>query len=293
MTKAAIQLYTLRASDNTLPEIIHQVADAGFHGVEFAHRVREEDPTDIRDALRSRGVIPVAAHVQLSQLEDRWDELSTLYDYLDCRQIVIPHLSAAHVHTTDRIEQLAERLSRVEKRLTAEGFELVIHNTREMMLPQYNFVGIRQMLRAGLVPPVGWNHLSSIFAALKPIDETEIDTKTGFGKVMNHPSLNSLRIQFDTQHIASAGYDSPRVFDVFADRIHSIHIADTIRDRRFPVRYESVTPNEGIVDLPAAMDAGMNQGIEWMIYEHDHPDDNQAILQDAVRTMKPLLRAET
>jgi len=49
----AVQLYTLRRLDATLPELLHVVAGSGFDGVEFAG-LGDADPVDLLDGLGDR-----------------------------------------------------------------------------------------------------------------------------------------------------------------------------------------------------------------------------------------------
>jgi len=51
--RIAVQLYTLRRLDATLPELLHVVAGSGFDGVEFAG-LGDADPVDLLDGLGDR-----------------------------------------------------------------------------------------------------------------------------------------------------------------------------------------------------------------------------------------------
>jgi len=63
MVDIAVQLYTLRSLDASLPELLDRVGAVGYDGVEFAYRVRESPVEDVLAALDRNGLDAASAHV--------------------------------------------------------------------------------------------------------------------------------------------------------------------------------------------------------------------------------------
>lgn len=128
MTRAAIQLYTLRNVDRPFTEVLELVADAGFEGVEFAYRVTEADPDDVVATLDEVGLDVAGAHVGIDDLEEDFEETVALYERLGVENIVIPWLDAEHFESHEAIEAAAERLATLGDRLAERGMALHYHN---------------------------------------------------------------------------------------------------------------------------------------------------------------------
>ncbi|MFB6139068.1 MAG: sugar phosphate isomerase/epimerase family protein [Halosimplex sp.] len=128
MTRSAIQLYTLRNVDRPFTEVLELVADAGFEGVEFAYRVTDEDPDDVRAALEATGLDVAGAHVGIGGLEDDFEETVAFYDDLGVEHVVVPWLDAEHFESVEAVEAAAARLERLADDLADRGMELHYHN---------------------------------------------------------------------------------------------------------------------------------------------------------------------
>ena len=61
MVRTGTQLYTLRNVEKPFMDVLETVADAGFEGVEFAYRVPDEDPEEVRATLDEAGVAVAGA----------------------------------------------------------------------------------------------------------------------------------------------------------------------------------------------------------------------------------------
>jgi len=67
--QTAIQLYTVRDVEKPLPEIIADVGEADFDGVEFAYRVEDADRDAVRTALDDAGLQAASAHIGIDAIE--------------------------------------------------------------------------------------------------------------------------------------------------------------------------------------------------------------------------------
>jgi len=126
--QTAIQLYTLRAIDESILDIIARVGETEFDGVEFANRIGEESPADVREALDDAGLVASSAHVGIETLEDDLAGAIETAEALGYDDIVVPWLDPEHFETVDAVEATAERLSDLAAAVADEGMRLHYHN---------------------------------------------------------------------------------------------------------------------------------------------------------------------
>ncbi|AHG02297.1 xylose isomerase (plasmid) [Halostagnicola larsenii XH-48] len=128
MTQTAVQLYSLRDLDESLPSVIERVGETTFDGVEFANRVPDADVDEIERALDQTGLTPAGAHVGLETLETDLSETVERYSRFGCDTFVVPYLDGDHFESLEAVESTADRLSAVASDLAAHGVDLHYHN---------------------------------------------------------------------------------------------------------------------------------------------------------------------
>ena len=126
--RTAIQLYTLRDIDESILDIIARVGETEFDGVEFANRVGEESPADVRQALDDAGLVAPSAHVGIEALENDLAGSIETARVLGSDDIVIPWLDPKHFETVAAVEETATRLSDLASAVADEGLRLHYHN---------------------------------------------------------------------------------------------------------------------------------------------------------------------
>lgn len=113
MVRTGTQLYTLRNVEKPFMDVLETVADAGFEGVEFAYRVPDEDPEEVRATLDEAGVAVAGAHVPIDALEDDLKDTVAFYEALGCTEFVVPWLDEEHFTSMANVERAAERLDAI------------------------------------------------------------------------------------------------------------------------------------------------------------------------------------
>lgn len=313
MSKPAIQLYTLRDMNGSLPEIIERVADAGFKGVEFAYRFENVDPDTVAATLEETEVEPIGAHIALKDLERDLDTYVNRYEKIDCRSFVIPHLPISHFRTEQHVLDLADRLNAVGKALDDRGFELLYHNQDHDFLP----LSGRTPFSRFLVHDISQNPLTSSnlerrirrvadrFTSVGGMLDDHAFIKieqhrdrppvpiiggTAFGRLVTATDSEYVSFEVDVGGIVAAGYDPIAVLDRLKGRVPQVHLKDVAVDRAIPgAGQTSVEPGNGDVDFTAAAAAAQEAGASWLIYEHDDPDDPAATLQNGANAVIPLV----
>ena len=234
--RPAIQLYTLRDLDDSLPNLLARVGETAFEGVEFAG-LGDEEPGAVRDALDDAGLDAAGAHVGIDALEDDLDATAETYRRLDCDRVVVPYLDAAAFASRETVADTARRLQELDARLSDRGVELGYHNH------DHEFA------------TVAGDAAFELLAA-----ETDFD------------------LELDVGWAAAAGHDPTDLLDRLRGRVPLVHLKDVAGDR--PVEL-----GEGDLDLDACVRAARDAGTEWLVYEHDEPDDAEASLSRGAETL--------
>lgn len=99
-----------------------------------------------------------------------------------------------------------------------------------------------------------------------------LDGRTAFDILVE--TTTQVNFELDVGWVAAAGHDPVELLEELGSRVSLVHIKDVRTDSREPVKL-----GEGDVDLRACAEAARRTGAEWLIYEHDQPDDSMASLQ--------------
>ena len=127
MVRPAIQLYTLRKIDESVPELIERVGRTDLEGVELAG-LGDADPETVAEALDANGVEAVSAHVSLDDLSDDFETTVDTYEAVGCEMLVIPSVGAERFADADAVGQFAGDLTDLADRLADRGMRLGYHN---------------------------------------------------------------------------------------------------------------------------------------------------------------------
>lgn len=238
--RPAIQLYTLRDLDTTLPDLLARVGDTSFEGVEFAG-LGDADPDEIADALDDAGLDAAAAHVGIDPLEADPEGAVESYRRLDCDRLVVPYLGDSHFASDDALADTARRLRELDARLADHDAALGYHNH------DHEFVTLDGR---------------SAFDALAA--ETDFD------------------LELDLGWATAAGRNPIDLLGAYRGRVPVVHLKDVSGD--VPVELGT-----GDLDLDACVRAAREAGTEWLVYEHDDPDDPTESLAHGAETLADLL----
>ncbi|RYJ19526.1 sugar phosphate isomerase/epimerase [Halogeometricum borinquense] len=283
--RPAIQLYSVRELPEPLPDVIRRVSNAGFEGVEFANRFFEEDPEAVADALAETGVVPVAAHADLSAVEEAVEGANDLLECLEtvgCDRVIVPHISPRHFQTRWAVRSLSYRLTDVAHELDAHGVRLGYHTMRHDLYPMFpEAVGtvFDQTPVPQGVANIGAQALARLRRADPRADLAEIPSESGFWNLLARTTPEDVCFEVDVGEVTAAGFGPAAAVELAAGRIPCIHVRDVAATGRFGT-YANADPGEGDVDFDAVAHAARKSGTEWLVYEHDDPDDPHRTIDD-------------
>lgn len=89
-------------------------------------------------------------------------------------------------------------------------------------------------------------------------------------------------LELDVGWATAAGYDPTDLLADLRGRVPVVHLKDVAGDR--PVEL-----GDGDVDAEACVRAAREAGTEWLVYEHDEPDDPEKSLEHGAATLSGLL----
>ncbi|WP_435155345.1 sugar phosphate isomerase/epimerase family protein [Haladaptatus sp. DFWS20] len=107
---------------------------------------------------------------------------------------------------------------------------------------------------------------------------TDIGDGTGFDILIAESDVD---IELDVGWVVAAGRDPISLLDTLAGRVPLVHLKDTAAG--IPVEL-----GDGDVDLEACANAARRVGSDWIVYEHDDPDDPEASLVHGSKRMAKL-----
>lgn len=285
--RAALQLYGVRDFPGSLPDVVRQAGAAGFEGVEFANRFRNEDPGETATALAESGVEPVGVHADLPLVEAAVDGENDLLERcrtVGCERVVVPHVAARHFRSRAAVESLSGRLARLATELDAHGLSLGYHTIRHDLWP--------------LLPdPVG----TAVNDAAVPDEVVDVAAKwyartqsgqeldeTGLWSLFQETTSDDLFFELEAAEATAAGFDPGAVLGRLGERVSLVHLRDTARTGRLG-DYGHVPHGEGRVDFEGVAEAARAQNVDWLVYENELDGDPETILSEGASFTDRLL----
>lgn len=126
--RTALNLWSLRNVDATLPELVSRVAGAGYDGVQFSGGLRDATPEEARRACETAGLVPIPAHVGREDLEAGFETTVETYRTVGCSGVVLSYLPRERFASESATIETAVLLSDLADRLDDAGLEFHYHN---------------------------------------------------------------------------------------------------------------------------------------------------------------------
>ena len=247
MVRTAINVYSVRRLDVSVPELIETVAEAGYDGIQFSgrHTPLAGDSAAIGDALDDTELDVAPPHVGIDDIEENLGTVVSTYEPLGVREAVVPYLPQSAFESTEAIERTVSRLGQLSETLDDENWRLHYHNH------DHEF--------ADSGGPTG-------FEALAKRTEMPIELDVGWARY--------------------AGRDPVALIEEYGDRMPLIHMKDVDVEAERGACFREI--GDGDVDMRGCADAARDAGAEWLIYEHDDPEDPRASIRTGAEFLDSL-----
>ncbi|AHG01826.1 hypothetical protein HALLA_00615 (plasmid) [Halostagnicola larsenii XH-48] len=233
MVRTAINVYSVRELDDSVLELIDRVAEAGYDGIQFSGN-----------------------H---TALDGDHEEIATALKETGL-EVPPPHVS---------IEKLEESLDEVRIAYEALG----VNEAAVPYLPQSEFQSVdaidqttrRLSALHDELDDENWDlHYHYHDHEFGNID----DEVTGFETLTERTDI---KIELDVGWAQYAGRDPIELIETYGNRMPLIHMKDLDTDAEPRECFREI--GEGDVDMQGCADAARDAGSEWLIYEHDDPED--------------------
>ncbi|WP_435365693.1 sugar phosphate isomerase/epimerase family protein [Haloarchaeobius sp. DYHT-AS-18] len=245
----AINQYTLRELDEPIAETTERVIDAGYDGIQYSGGLDGLDAA-LADRLEAAGARAVPPHLSLDLLESDLDPVVELCERFGVDSVVVPWAALDLFESRERVETFADRLAAVDDALGEHGLGLQFHNHhQEFQAVEDGALGLE------------------IFA-----ERTDMD------------------FELDVGWVLAGGEDPVEWLDRLGDRCTQVHMKDVRLEEwgELPHPGRPVEIGTGAVDMQACADAAADIGADWLVYEHDVPEDPLASLAHGVDFLKSL-----
>lgn len=219
MPRSAVQLYTLRSLDDSIPELVRRVGETPIQGVEFAG-LDGCTPEDVEVALEDAELDSAGAHVGFDELREDFDATVAPYQHIGCETVVVPAVNETYFVNEESVDELADELTTFAERANEAGMRLCYHN--------------------------------------HAFEFTEFDDGTAFERLMSKTS-DVVEFEFDVGLATFAGVDPRHYLKRYADRIALVHLTDTVTgdESRLHVNYGTGDVDlRGCVTATKDIDAG-------------------------------------
>jgi len=104
---------------------------------------------------------------------------------------------------------------------------------------------------------------------------------TAFDALVDQTTIG---FEFDAGWAHAAGQDPVELIRRLDGRVPVVHLKDMTADG------EPTALGDGVVPLQGVVDAAREAGTEWLVFEHDNPEDPVDAIQAGIDGMTPLLR---
>ncbi|HET7324394.1 MAG TPA: sugar phosphate isomerase/epimerase [Halococcus sp.] len=161
--QTGINLFTLRDIDEPLPRVLERVADAGYDGVEFLHRLPEADVDAVIETLDETELEVPSSHlgpfVELEQLPSELDATIDTYVAVGCEALAVS-IGEEKLDSRASIRETASRLDALSARAAEHDIDFLYHNHHWEFRPLDGSTAFDYLLDAtddiGIELDVGW-----------------------------------------------------------------------------------------------------------------------------------------
>lgn len=244
----AIQLYSLREdTGKDFRGTLEQVKALGYDGVEFAG-LGGNSPEAIKAMCEEIGLVPISAHVPLSQLLGNPEKVLGDYKAIGCQYVALPYLDAKYRETAETFYDAIKLIASVGEAAERVGIQLLYHNH------DFEFV--------------------------------KFDGKYMLDILYETVPAQFLATQIDTCWVNVGGEDPAAYVRKYTGRAPVVHLKDFYGEKsddmyeligiesaapKRPSNFEFRPVGYGLQNIPEILAASVDAGAKWLIVEQDNP----------------------
>lgn len=244
----AVQMYTLRRlfmplgeAPVTLDSLLGDVAAAGYTGIETFGPLAPP-AAELTAMLEKHGLRVVSAHVALAQLESDLEGVAAYHKTLGNDTVAVPWL-APEDRPTSAVgwADFGRRLNALGAHARALDLRLLYHN--------HDF------------------------------EMVAYDGRTALEWLLDGASPANLGAEVDIAWVVRGGQDPLRLLGALAGRCPRVHVKDVAPAGEKSDEGGHADVGAGTIDWAQVLPAAQRAGVEWLVVEHDLPNDPLGTIQ--------------
>ncbi len=248
----AIQLYSVRDFMEKDPAgTLRQIAAMGYDGIEPCGGSYDMDPHTFRALCDELGLKIISAHVSYNMLTTDLENQLSLYQTLGVEYIAYPYMVEGQRPGDADYETVLENMRLIGKQAGSKGIQMLYHNH------EFEF--------------------------------EKIDGQYKLEYQFDHLTPKELQAELDTCWVTVSGEDPAAYIRKFTGRCPVVHLKDFYMSGEKPAhlyaliglpeteadegesKLEFRPTGEGMLNIPAILEAAKDAGSKWIIVEQDNP----------------------
>ncbi len=240
-------MYSLRNLELPLGEILGEVADAGYDGIETVG-TQGVTADELNALLEKHGLTVSSSHVALTDLENDPDGVIAFNKAVGNDTIIVPWIDpGARSEDAQGWQDLGVRLGEHAKKLEESGMKLLYHN--------HDF----EMKMIAGRPALEW-------------------LVEGAGE--------SLGLELDLAWVVRGDRDPLDLLQTFSGRVERVHVKDIAPPGENEDEDGWADVGSGTLSWDTLLPAAEAAGAAWFVVEHDNPKDPVASVRNSATYLK-------
>lgn len=268
-----VQLYSVRTDlEKDFYGTLKAVRDMGYAGVEFYGEYYGNTPVQVKRWCTELGLTPFSNHVPFQQMMDNLDKVIEENTILGVQYIVFPYMDEASRPgvNPEQFAKTVAQIGEVGAKVKEAGFQLLYHNH------DFEFVKLA-------------------------------DGTVGYDYIFSSNDRSNLQNELDICWSDYAGFGPAAVLTKYSGNIPVVHLKDyylegtlgsapyaligistdnSMKDENGWFEYRPL--GMGQVDVPAAINAAIAGGSQWLCVEQDEPCEGLTRLEGIAKSVEYL-----
>lgn len=245
--KLAVQMYSLRELSAPLDEILGEVADAGYDGIETVG-TQGVSADELKTLLEKHGLAVSSSHTALTDLETDLEGVVAFNKAVGNDTVIVPWLDPGdRSDDAQGWQDLGSRLGELAKTVQGHGLNLLYHN--------HDF----EMQMVAGRPALEW-------------------LVEGAGE--------ALGLELDLAWVVRGGQDPLDMLQTFSSRVKRVHVKDIARPGENEDEDGWADVGSGTLEWDVILPAAEAAGATWFVVEHDNPKDPVASVRNSAAYLK-------
>lgn len=238
----AVQMYTLR-DVGTVNEQFAMAHDAGFKSVELVG-TQDLSSHEMNRLLKLYDLNVMAAHVQLTELQNNLDQVVAFNKAIHNRIIIMPWLDSSIRPTNKQGWQaLGKELDRIGAKLKKHNMTLAYHN--------HDF------------------------------EMKKFDGKTALEVMLDAAKNGNVKLEMDAAWVSRGGQDPVAMLHRLAGHVITIHVKDNSGIGTHDDERNFTVAGQGLLSWNDILLSAKAVGVKWFVVEHDLPKDPRSVITQA------------